>query len=133
MPLQRAQFDFRALLLAIIPRPDGESRPFRAFHTQLGDAADDLEQPAGYATCCAHHSPVRRNLPQPEENGDRQRSQAEDESDDPEDAIVKKDDAKYRKQEDDRQQAIGNDPLQAVANILECHSRHGQIAGRLAV
>ena len=51
----------------------------------------------------------------------------------PERGIVEEDDAEDRKQKHDRQQAVGDDPLQAVAEVLERHARHGQIAGRVAV
>ena len=59
MRFERAQFQFGALLLAIVPRPDGVSRSFRAFHSQFDDTAHDLEQPAGHAAGCVDHAPVR--------------------------------------------------------------------------
>ena len=43
MSLERAQLEFRAFLLPVVLRPDGEGRRFRVFHTQLAYAAHDLE------------------------------------------------------------------------------------------
>ena len=76
---------------------------------------------------------MRRYLAQPEDDRDQQRRQAEGEGDDPESRIVEEDDAEDRKQKNDREQAVGDDSLQAVAKLLERHPRHGQIAGRMAV
>ena len=73
------------------------------------------------------------NLPQPEDHRDQERNQAEGEGDGPEGGIVEEDDAKNRKQKEDRQQSVGDDALYPVAKFLKRHPRHGQIARRMAV
>ena len=133
MPLQRAQFELRAFLLPVILSPHGERRAFRVFHAQLGDTAHNLEQAARYAANRADHPPMGCNLAQPDSDGDQQRNQAEDQGDDPESGIVEKDDGKNRQQKYERKYAVGDDALHAIAKILKRHSRHGQVAGRVAV
>ena len=132
MSFERAQFELRPFLVAIVPRPDGEGRSFRVLHAKLGDAGDDLEQPAGHAAGGADHPAVGRDLAEPQDHRDEKRRQAEAERDRPQSGVVEEDDAEDRQQEDAREQAVGNGPLQAVAKILERHSRHRHVAGRMA-
>ena len=127
MALQCAQIQFRAFLLAVIPGPHGVRRAFGIFHSQLGKAADDLEQAAGHGPRGTGHASVRGHLQGPERRGDQQRGQAESQGEAAQGRIVVEDDGKHRGQEDERQETVGDQPLQAVSKILEGHSRHRQI------
>ena len=133
MSLESAQFDLRAFLLTVVSGPDCVSRTFRIVHAQLGDAFHDLEQPSPHPAGGADHQTGRRNLAQPQDDRDQQHGHAEDEGDATEGGIVEKDHHENREQENDRQKAVGDGSPQAVAEVLERHAGHGQVAGGMTV
>ena len=67
MSLERVHIELGAFLLPVVPRPHGESRRFRVFHTQLAYAPHDLEQPARDAPCRKDHPLAGGNPAQPED------------------------------------------------------------------
>ena len=133
MLFQDAQFQFCLLLLTIIPCPNGKGRSFRTIDAQLGDAVDDLEQPAGHPADGADHPAVGRYLPHSEDRGHDQGQKAEGHGHAAKDGVVEKDDNKGRQQGKDRQNGIGVDALHGVAEILESHAPHRQVASRVTV
>ena len=77
MHLGRPDLQFRALLLAVVARPDRKARALGPVHAQLGYAVDELEQPPGQPKSCPQPTVLWRNLAKSERHGRDERQQSE--------------------------------------------------------
>ena len=80
MHLGRPDFQFRALLLAVVARPDRKTRALGSVHAQLGYPVDELEQPSGQPKSGPQPTVLWRNLAKSERHGRDERQQSERQS-----------------------------------------------------
>ena len=92
-----------------------------------------LEQPAGEAVDGLDHPAMGRNLPDAHDHRHDQEQQTEGGDDAEQSRIVDQDQQNRRRQENHREHGIRHHPLHGVAQGLERHSPHREIARRVAL